>query len=137
MERAFVVQGRAGRWAEDSKHWIVAVFLTEEKANTFRDMCEQRAAELMASRGVTDLEEVTDFDPFFCCMDGVVRYKVTPAPFMETSNEANMAQWFVLQANKEAVPAGPVLTEQQQALARAAFLASLPVAKSSKDKRAH
>jgi hypothetical protein len=135
MQESFLVQGRAGQWAEDSVQWVVAIFLTEEKANRYRDMCERRAAQLMAARGLQNLEEVTDFDPFFCCRDGVVRYKVVPAPFMEMSNEANMAQWHVLRANKVAEP--PALSEVEQAQARASFLASLPQGRSSKTAVSH
>jgi hypothetical protein len=50
MEISYVVKGTTRRYPEDRRTWTVAVFLTEDKANRFRDMCNIRATELLASR---------------------------------------------------------------------------------------
>ena len=130
MDKAFVVMGSAGIYPTDAASWAVAVYLTEEKALKHRDRATAQAAEFLAARRAEELnvqriDEATAFDPFFRCYDGHVAYRVEALPFMENSNEVNMAMWHVLRANPALAPSEVELSEAEQARARQEFLSTL------------
>ena len=136
MDFAFLVKGRTGCYPGEAVDWVVAVYLTRDKAEAHVRRANEQAIDFLKVRYAEGYEgrhlaEPATFDPFFQSYDSDTTYAVEAVPLMETSNEANMTLWPLLKENGEKTAQEPV-SEVEQDRARQDFLASLPRAKSKK-----
>lgn len=136
MDFAFLVKGRTGCYPGEAVDWVVAVYLTRDKAEAHVRRANEQAIDFLKVRYAEGYEgrhlaEPATFDPFFQSYDSDTTYAIEAVPLMETSGAADMTQWHLLKANGEKFVHEPA-SEVEQARARQDFLANLPRAKSKK-----
>lgn len=139
MDFAFLVKGRTGCYPGEAVDWVVAVYLTRDKAEAHVRRANEQAIDFLKVRYAEGYEgrhlaEPATFDPFFQSYDSDTTYAVEEVPLMESSNEANMTLWHLLKANGEPAAKDPASGAQQDR-AREDFLANLPRVKSKKAPR--
>jgi len=137
MQLAYLLMGHTGSH-DDYATWPVAMYLDKELAETHCSVARTEAAALLAEvqhRNVYHLAQPTEFDPFFYAIEGSVGYSVREVPFMGVNGMTDMRNWFAV-TNARPVRLNPTeLSPEDQAKARAEFLAGLPRLTSSKKRK--
>jgi hypothetical protein len=128
MQIAYLLMGQTGSY-DDHTSWPVAVYLDKAQADAHHARAVAGAAALLGQvqhRNDFHVAQPTEFDPFFHALEGHVGYRVLEVPFIGAEGVADLRNWFAL-THAQPVRRNPVEpSPEEQAQARAAFLAGLP-----------